>query len=113
MQLSFFCGMAHFWPDRRVGRWGRRMLPGISRMPMPPQEGDLLLQEHRAAAHGAAAEAAEGRAAACGKGGTDAGRADARPNAKGEHTWTCVIRLLRLLAALEERADDLNDHKDD
>ena len=50
---------------------------------MPPQEGDLLLQEHRAAAHGAAAEAAEGRAAACGKGGTDAGRADARPNAKG------------------------------
>ena len=78
-----------------------------------PQEGDLLLQEHRAAVHGAAAEAAEGRAAACGKGGTDAGRADARPNAKGEHTWTCVIRLLRLPAALEERADDLNDHKDD
>lgn len=76
-----------------------------------PQEGDLLLQEHRAAA--AAAEAAEGRAAACGKGGTDAGRADARPNAKGEHTWTCVIRLLRLPAALEEGADDLNDHKDD
>ena len=80
---------------------------------MPPQEGDLRLQEHRAAAHGAAAEAAKGRAAACGKGGTDAGRADARPNAKGEHTWTCVIRLLRLPAALEERADDLNDHKDD
>ena len=58
-----------------------------------PQEGDLLLRERRAAAHGAAAEAAEGRAAACGKGGTDAGRADARPNAKGEHTWTCVMRL--------------------
>lgn len=78
-----------------------------------PQEGDLLLQEHRAAAHGAAAEAAEGRAAACGKGGTGAGRADARPNAKGEHTWTCVIRLLRLPAALEERADEQDDHKDD
>lgn len=77
------------------------------------RKGDLRLRERRAAAHGAAAEAAEGRAAACGKGGTDAGRADARPNAKGEHTWTCVIRLLRLPAALEERADDLNDHKDD
>lgn len=113
MQLSFFCGTAHFWPDRWVGRWGRRILPGISRMPTPPQEGDLLLQEHRAAAHGAAAEAAEGRAAACGKGGTDAGRAGARPNAKGEHTWTCVIRLLRLPAALEERADEQDDHKDD
>ena len=77
------------------------------------RKGDLCLQEHRAAAHGTAAEAAEGRAAACGKGGTDAGRADARPNAKGEHTWTCVIRLLRLPAALEERADEQDDHKDD
>ena len=36
MQLSFFCGTAHFWPDRWVGRWGRRILPGISRMPIPP-----------------------------------------------------------------------------
>lgn len=77
------------------------------------RKGDLRLREHRAAAHGAAAEAAEGRAAVCGKGGTDAGRADARPNAKGEHTWTCVIRLLRLPAALEERADDLDDEEHD
>ena len=37
MQLSFFCGTAHFWPDRWVGRWGRRILPGISRMPTPPR----------------------------------------------------------------------------
>lgn len=37
MQLSFFCGMAHFWPDRWVGRWGRRILPRISRMPTPPR----------------------------------------------------------------------------
>lgn len=113
MQLSFFCGTAHFWPDRWVGRWGRRILPGRRQDADAPQEGDLRLREHRAAAHGAAAEAAEGRAAACGKGGTDAGRADARPNAKGEHTWTCVIRLLRLPAALEERADDLDDEEHD
>ena len=37
MQLPVFCGMAHFWPDRWVGRRGRRILPGISRMPTPPR----------------------------------------------------------------------------
>ena len=73
------------------------MLPGISRMPMPPQEGDLLLQEHRAAAHGAAAEAAEGRAAACGK----AGRTPAEPtpvpmqkgNTHGRALYACYAFL--------------------
>lgn len=114
MQLSFFLRYGTFL----AGQMGRQVgqedtARDRQDADAPLQEGDLLLQERRAAAYGAAAEAVEGRAAACGKGGTDAGRADARPNAKGEHTWTCVIRLLRLPAALEERADDLNDHKDD
>ena len=61
MQLSFFCGTAHFWPDRWVGRWGRRILPGRRQDADAPQEGDLRLREHRAAAHGAAAEAKAGR----------------------------------------------------
>lgn len=97
MQLSFFCGTAHFWPDRWVGRWGRRILPGISRIPTPPQEGDLLLQEYRAAAHGAAAEAPKGALPPAEK----AGRTPAEPtpvpmqkgNTHGRALYACYAFL--------------------
>lgn len=61
------------------------------------RKGDLRLREHRTAAHGAAAEAAEGRAAACGK----VGRAPAEPtpvpmqkgNTHGRALYACYAFL--------------------
>lgn len=83
MQLSFFLRYGTFLAGQMGRQVGQEDTARDQQDADAARKGDLCLREHRAAAHGAAAEAAEGRAAVCGKGGTAPAEPTPVPMQKG------------------------------